>query len=96
MQKIEITTQDPERVLPVLKDAIERQKRILTQSLARTEARINELATHLNIDPNLLLSSQILHPEEKDMDLLELEGELEILHHLREQLESLEHITICS
>ena len=29
------------------------------------------------------------------MDLLELEGELGILRHLREQLDSLEHLTIC-
>ena len=96
MQKIEITTPDRERVLPVLKDAIERQKLILSQSLARAEARIKELATQLNIDPQLLLTGQIPHPENKDMDLLELEGELEILHHLREQLESLDHLTICS
>lgn len=96
MQKIEITTPDPKKALPVLKDAIERQKRILSQSLARTEARIKDLATELNIDPDLLLSGQIPHPEDKDMDLLELEGELEILHHLQEQLESLEHLTICS
>jgi hypothetical protein len=96
MEKIEITTPDPQRALPVLKDAIERQKRILSQSLVRTEARIKELATQLKVDPDFLLSGQIPHPEGEDMDLLELEGELEILHHLREQLESLEHLTICS
>ena len=96
MEKIEITTPDPKKVLPILKDAIERQKRVLTQSLARTEERIKQLASELQINPDLLLTGELPHPEDKDMDLLELEGELEILHHLREQLNSLEHLSICS
>jgi hypothetical protein len=29
------------------------------------------------------------------MDLLELEGELEILRHLRDQMETLERLTLC-
>jgi hypothetical protein len=95
MQKIEINTPEPEKVLPVLRDAIERQKRILSQSLAQTEERIQELAGRLHVNPDLLLTGQVPHPENQDMDLLELEGELEILRHLREQLESLEHLTIC-
>ena len=96
MEKIEITTPDPKKVLPILKDAIERQKRVLAQSLARTEERIKHLASELQVDPDLLLSGQIPHPEDKDIDLLELEGELGILCHLREQLDSLEHLSICS
>jgi hypothetical protein len=36
MQKIEINTPEPKKVLPALRDAIERQKRILSQSLAKT------------------------------------------------------------
>lgn len=95
MQKIEINTPEPEKALPVLRDAIERQKRILSQSLTQTEERIQELATRLHINPDLLLTGQVPHPENQDMDLLELEGELEIRHHLQEQLESLKHLTIC-
>jgi hypothetical protein len=49
----------------------------------------------MQVDPDLLMAGKVPHPENKDMDLLELEGELEIRHHLREQLESLEHLTIC-
>jgi len=94
MQKIEINTPEPEKALPVLRDAIERQKRILSQSLAQTEERIQGLASRLHVNPDLLLTGQVPHPENQDMDLLELEGELEILHHLREQLESLKHLTI--
>jgi hypothetical protein len=95
MEKIEINTPEPEKVLPILRDAIERQKRMLSQSLARTEERIRELATHLRVDPDLLMAGEVPHPENQDMDLLELEGEIEILRHLREQLESLEQVAIC-
>lgn len=95
MEKIEISTPEPEKVLPILQDAIERQKRLFSQSLTRTEERIRQLATHLQVDPDRLLAGDIPHPEEKDMDLLELEGELELLRHLKEQLESLERLKLC-
>jgi hypothetical protein len=95
MQKIEINTPEPEKAIPVLKDAIERQKQIISQSLARTEEKIRQLTKQMQVDPDLLMAGKIPHPENQDMDLLELEGELEIRHHLREQLESLEHLKIC-
>jgi hypothetical protein len=95
MQKIEINTAQPEKVVPVLRDAIESQKRILSQRLILTEERIQQLATKLKVNPDLLLAGKIAHPENQDMDLLELEGELEILRPLREQLGSLEQLTIC-
>ncbi len=96
MEKIEISTPEPEKVLPILQDAIERQKRLLSQSLVRTEGRIQQLAAHLQVDPGLLLAGEIPHPEDQDMELLELEGELELLRHLREQLESLDRLTLCA
>jgi hypothetical protein len=95
MEKIELTTPEPDKVLPVLRDAIDRQKRILLESLTKTEENIRQLATRLGVDQDLLLAGNVPHPEEEDLDLLELEGELEISRHLREQLESLEHLTIC-
>jgi len=95
MQKIEISTPEPEKAIPVLKDAIKRQKSIITQSLTKTEERIKQLASKLQVDPELLLAGNISHPENFDMDLLELEGELKIRQHLQEQLESLDHLTIC-
>ncbi|MEI9476372.1 MAG: hypothetical protein WCO26_07325 [Deltaproteobacteria bacterium] len=95
MEKIEITTPEPEKVLPLLQDAIDRQKHILLQSLARTEEKVRQLASRLKVDTDLLMAGKVPHPEGQDMDLLELEGELEISRHLREQLESLEHLVIC-
>jgi len=41
------------------------------------------------------MAGEVPHPENQDMDLLELEGELEIFHHLREQIKNLKDLTIC-
>jgi hypothetical protein len=96
MDKIEIKTPAPEKLLPILQDAITRQKQILIQSLARTEEKVQYLASQLNnVDITQLLEGRIPHPEDKDLDLVELEGEVEILHHLRDQLESLDLLSIC-
>jgi uncharacterized protein YoaH (UPF0181 family) len=95
MDKIQIITSEPQKVLPVLQDAIERQKRILSQSLSQTGERIQQLAAQLQVDPELLMTGEVPHPENQDMDLLELEGELEIFHLLREQMRNLEDLTIC-
>jgi hypothetical protein len=96
MGKIELTTPVREKTLPVLLDAIERQKLLLQQSIGRTQDRIRQLATSLQVNPDLLLTGKIPHPETHDMDLIELEGELDLLRHLREQLEGLEYLKLCS
>lgn len=95
MEKIELSTPEPEKVLPILEDAIARHKRLLAQSLACTEERIQQLAMQLGVNPDRLLAGEIPHPEKQDMDLLELEGELELRRHLQAQLESLEQIKLC-
>ena len=95
MSVIQIETPSPERALPVRHDAIERQLRLLSQSVGRTEANVRELPEKLNVDPESLLRGEVPRPEGEDLDLLELEGELEILGELREQLDSLRRTTIC-
>jgi hypothetical protein len=95
MEKIEIVTPEPEKARLVLQDAIERHRRLLTQSVARTQERVQQLAVQLQVDPDRLLAGEEPHPEAQDMDLVELEGELAILRHLREQVETLEHLTLC-
>jgi len=95
MEKVEISSPELEKALPVLRDAIERQKRLLSQSIFRTEEKIQQLAASLQVDPEVLMAGQLPHPEAQDMDLLELEGELQLLRHLRDQLESLERLKIC-
>lgn len=95
MEKIEIATPEPDKALTVLQDALERHKRLLAQSIARSQERSQLLAAELQVDLDQLLAGQVLHTEEQDMDLLELEGELELLRHLREQAQTLEHLTLC-
>ncbi len=95
MEKIEISSPELEKALPVLRDAIERQKLLLSQSIFRTEEKIQQLSASLQVDPEVLMAGQVPHPEAQDMDLLELEGELQLLRHLRDQLGSLERLKIC-
>jgi len=96
MEKIEISTPARDKMLPVLSDALERQKRLLADSIARTEERIRVLAESLQVNPDLLLAGQVPHAETRDMDLVELEGELSVLRHLRDQFESLALSSICA
>ena len=96
MAKIEITTPEPEKARPVLQEAIERHKHLLAQSVSHTSARVQQLATQLQVDPDMLLAGKVPHPDEQDMELLELEGELEILRHLREQSTTLDRLTLCA
>ena len=49
MSVIQIETPSPDRALPVLHDATERQLRLLSQSVGRTEANVKELAEKPNI-----------------------------------------------
>ncbi len=95
MEKLAIMTPAPEKALPVLRDAIERHKRLLAQSVTRTRERVEQLAAQLHVDLDLLLAGEVPHPEEQDMELLELEGEVVLLRHLREQVDTLEHLTVC-
>ncbi len=95
MEKIEISTPEPDKARLVLQEAIERHRQLLTQSVVRTHERVKQLASQLQVDPDRLSAGEVPHPEGQDMDLLELEGELEILRHLREQVETLERLTLC-
>jgi hypothetical protein len=95
MAKIEITIADSEKAIPVLNDAIERQKDLLSQSLVRSEDRIQHLAKYLQVDLDRLLAGDLPHSDKEDMDLIELEGELELRRHFREQLEILGHLKVC-
>jgi len=64
MQKIEINTPEPQKVLPVLRDAIERQTRILSQSLILTEERIHR--THSFIGCISLVESKKVERNSKN------------------------------
>jgi len=95
VQTISIMTDAPERVIPLLTVALEREKRILKTSVKTATDRIADLSARLSVDVDKLMSGQVEHSEVNDMDLIELEGEVEILRHLERELSELEMTAIC-
>lgn len=95
MQTIAIKSNSPETVIPLLTAAIEREKRILADSLRMTREKVARLAKSLNVDVDRLMKGEVEHAEADDMMLVELEGEVEILRHLEEDIRELEAVRIC-
>ena len=78
MQTISLKSDSPDTVIPLLKNAIDREKRILAESLRVTRERVNKLAKNLAVDIDKLMRGEVKHTASNDMQLLELEGEIEI------------------
>lgn len=95
MSDIQIRTPFPEKVGPLLKEAIELEKKLTRDSLAVTNERIATLAKTLGIDVDRILAGAVARTEENEMAILELEGELEIRRVLEEALHSLESVELC-
>ena len=95
MQTISLKSDSPDTVIPLLKNAIDREKRILAESLRVTREKVNKLAKDLAVDIDKLMRGEVKHTESNDMQLLELEGEIEILRHLETEIKELESVEIC-
>ena len=95
MQTISLKSGSPDTVIPLLKNAIDRGKRILAESLRVTREKVNKLAKDLAVDIDKLMQGEVKHTESNDMQLLELEGEIEILRHLETEIKELESVEIC-
>jgi hypothetical protein len=95
MQTISIKSGSPEKSIPLLRNAIEREKRIVRHSLKTTRRRVESLAEELGVDVSKLMRGEVDHDEANDMKLLELEGETELLRHLESELRELETLEIC-
>ncbi|HAG49851.1 MAG TPA: hypothetical protein DCL42_00745 [Deltaproteobacteria bacterium] len=95
MQTISLKSDSPDTVIPLLKNAIDREKRILAESLRVTRERVNKLAKNLAVDIDKLMRGEVKHTASNDMQLLELEGEIEILRHLETEIKELESVEIC-
>lgn len=95
MSTISIKGDSSETVISLLTSALEREKRIITNSLRTTRDKVNALAKMLSVDVEKLMRGEIEHTESKDMQLLELEGEVELLKHLETELKELESLEIC-
>lgn len=95
MQTISIKSSSPEKILPLLTNALDREKRIITDSLKITREKVNSLAKTLSVDIDKLMAGEVEHTESNDMKLIELEGEVKILRHLEDELKELEFLEIC-
>lgn len=95
MQAITLKTSSSKKALPLIMDAIEREKRILMDSIAITQKNINSLARKLHVNTSHLEKGKVIHTEENEDELTELEGELAILKNLQEEMKSLEDIQLC-
>lgn len=95
MATIQITTPYPEQATPLIKDAIEMEKKVVRGSLAMTNERIAALISELMVTVDEVLAGTVARTEANEMVLLELEGELEIRRFLEEALRSLDALELC-
>lgn len=96
MQTITLKSNSPETVVSLLKNAMDREKRILIDTIRITKEKIDTLAKDLGADVDKLMSGEIEHTESNEMQLIEMEGEIEILKHLESELKALETVEICT
>ncbi len=95
MTTITIQSSQPEAVTVALQSAIEHEVQQLTAVLRRTEERLIALARGAGLDPQAILSEEEL-PDTLAEDIrLEIEGEREIRHRVRQRLRILSDIQIC-
>ncbi|MBI4687569.1 MAG: hypothetical protein HY756_07285 [Nitrospirae bacterium] len=95
MQTISLKSNSPDMIIPLLKNALDREKRILIETLRITREKINNLSKDLGVDVNKLMKGDVVHTEDNDMQLIELEGEIEISRHIEAELKELESVEIC-
>ncbi|MGQ3683758.1 MAG: hypothetical protein ACUBOA_01875 [Candidatus Loosdrechtia sp.] len=95
MQTITLKSDFPEMVIPILRNAMEREKKIISDTIRNTKEKIDSLTRILEVDIGRLMKGEVEHTESNDMQLIELEGEIEILKHLEDELKALETIEIC-
>lgn len=96
MATIQIKTPYPEQAAPLVKDAIETEKKLVRGSLATTNERIAALTRELSVTEAEVLAGTVARTEANEMVLLELEGELAIRRSLEDALRSLDSLELCS
>ncbi len=90
MQTISLKSNSPDMFIPLLMNALSREKHILRGTLRITKEKISKLAENLGVDVNKLMNGEVEHTEANDMQLIELEGEKEISKHIEAELRELE------
>jgi hypothetical protein len=95
MSTIQIKTPSPDQSLPLVKDALEMEKKLTRDSLKTTEDRITALTRELGIASVQVLEGAVTRTEENEQALLELEGELELHRTLQNTLRHLDQLEVC-
>jgi hypothetical protein len=95
MPTISLKSNSSDMVIPLLKHAMDREKRILMETLRITKEKISSIAGTLDVDLDKLMKGEVEHAELNDMQFIELEGEIEISRHLEAELSELESVKIC-
>jgi hypothetical protein len=95
MSTIQIKTPSPEQSLPLVKEALEMEKKLTRDSLMISEGRITALVRQLGITVDQVLEGSVPRREEKEHALLDLEGELELRRTLQDTLKHLEQLEVC-
>lgn len=95
MSTIQIKTPSPDQSLPLVKEALEMEKKLTRDSLKTTEDRIATLARELGVASAQVLEGTVTRTEENEQALLELEGELELRQTLQKTLGHLDQLEVC-
>lgn len=95
MGTIQIKTPSPDQSLPLVKEALEMEKKLTRDSLKTTEDRIATLARELGVASAQVLEGTVTRTEENEQALLELEGELELRRTLQKTLGHLDQLEVC-
>ncbi len=95
MQTVSLKSNTPETAIPLVMSAIEREKRIISESIRLAKKKIERLAKDIVVDVDKLIRGEVEHTEANDMQLIELEGEIEIMKHHECELKELESVEIC-
>jgi len=95
MRDIHIKSSQPEKTVSLLKDAIERERKLILHSISVTKTRIGNLTASLNVSVPQILQGEVTRTPENEQELLELEGELAILQHLEGELSNIEELQVC-
>jgi hypothetical protein len=95
MSTIQIKTPSPDQSLPLVKEALEMEKKLTRDSLKTTEDRIATLARELGVASAQVLEGAVTRTEENEQALLELEGELELRRTLQKTLGHLDQLEVC-
>jgi hypothetical protein len=72
---IEIKTPSLQQATPLLRSAIELEKKLVRDSLMLTNERIAELASRAGVEPDQFLAGTVARHEDNELLLIELEGE---------------------